>query len=179
MRHQQENGNGAIPKHLEDDSKKGLFINDGEDDIGENPSPSVKVEKQSQSDRVHNGLELGANEGIVSYTISGFCLIWLRDTPANAATYRDRFLSQAPTPIPLSKLRFCDIPCHLTDLIPMHMRNGGKVGSQTSICPAGSSSPESNSPTELISLSSSSSSPASSAASLVAYFETYSETHCQ
>ena len=46
---------------------------------------------------------------------------------------------------------------------------------QTSICPAGSSSPESNSPTELISLSESSSSPASSAASLVAYFETYSE----
>lgn len=45
---------------------------------------------------------------------------------------------------------------------------------QTSICPAGSSSPESKSPTELISLSRSSSSPASSALSFVAYLETYS-----
>ena len=53
------------------------------------------------------------------------------------------------------------------------------VKDQTSICPAGSSSPESNPPTELISLSESSSSPASSAASLVAYFETYSGPTCQ
>ena len=53
-----------------------------------------------------------------------------------------------------------------------------QVKDQTSICPAGSSSPESNSPTELISLSESSSSPASSAASLVAYFETYSGPIC-
>lgn len=44
----------------------------------------------------------------------------------------------------------------------------------TSIWPAGSSSSDSNSPTELISSSDSESSPASSAASLVAYLATYS-----
>ena len=47
VRHQYENGNGTVPKHFDDDSKKGPFINDGEDDIRENPSPSVKVENQS------------------------------------------------------------------------------------------------------------------------------------
>ena len=44
----------------------------------------------------------------------------------------------------------------------------------SSICPAGSSSPDSKLPTELIESSDSLSSPASSAASLVAYLATYS-----
>ena len=48
----------------------------------------------------------------------------------------------------------------------------------SSICPAGSSSPESKLPTELISSSDSLSLPASSAASLVAYLETYSAEAC-